>query len=310
MPELTQVETPKSAGFVQPKGGSRANKSRIERDEAELKALMEAQSNGQEEESSSEGATPTQVQTEGSAQQKEANTESEAQEDNLTGEERTYKKRYNDLRTHLNKQSEELKAIKEQLGQAQQNGTVRPPTTDESIEAWAKKYPEIAGIVETIAEKKAQEKFSHADERLQQIDKMNAEAQRTKAENEIRTMHTDFDDLRASDSFHDWASEQPKWVQDALYENQDDPKSVIRVIDLYKVDNGMDVKGKRRKTKEAASAVVTKRTTKPDNDNPAGHIRESQVQNMSTQEYEANSDAIMEAIRSGKFIYDISGAAR
>jgi hypothetical protein len=310
MPELTQVETPKSAGFVQPKGGSRANKSRIEKDEAELKALMEAQSNGQEEESSSEGATPAQVQTEGRTQQKEANSEGEAQEDNLTGEERTYKKRYNDLRTHLNKQSEELKAIKEQLGQAQQNGTVRPPTTDESIEAWAKKYPEIAGIVETIAEKKAQEKFSHADERLQQIDKMNAEAQRTKAENEIRTMHTDFDDLRASDSFHDWASEQPKWVQDALYENQDDPKSVIRVIDLYKVDNGMDVKGKRRKTKEAASAVVTKRTTKPDNDNPAGHIRESQVQNMSTQEYEANSDAIMEAIRSGKFIYDISGGAR
>jgi len=31
---------------------------------------------------------------------------------------------------------------------------------------------------------------------------------------------------------------------------------------------------------------------------------------MSTQEYEANSDAIMEAIRSGKFIYDISGGAR
>jgi hypothetical protein len=72
----------------------------------------------------------------------------------------------------------------------------------------------------------------------------------------------------------------------------------------------MDVKGKRRKTKDAASAVVTKRTTKPDSDNPAGHIRESQVQNMSTQEYEANSDAIMEAIRSGKFIYDISGGAR
>jgi len=310
MPELTQVETPKSAGFVQPKGGSRANKSRIEKDEAELKALMEAGTDDQQEKPDSERSSPTQVQTEGSAKQKEANSESEAQEDNLTGEERTYKKRYNDLRTHLNKQSEELKAIKEQLGQAQQNGTVRPPTTDESIEAWAKKYPEIAGIVETIAEKKAQEKFSHADERLQQIDKMNAEAERTKAENEIRTMHTDFDDLRASDSFHDWASEQPKWVQDALYENQDDPKSVIRVIDLYKVDNGMDVKGKRRKTKEAASAVVTKRTTKPDNDNPAGHIRESQVQNMSTQEYEANSDAIMEAIRSGKFIYDISGAAR
>jgi hypothetical protein len=31
---------------------------------------------------------------------------------------------------------------------------------------------------------------------------------------------------------------------------------------------------------------------------------------MTAQEYEANSDAIMESIRSGKFIYDLSGAAR
>jgi hypothetical protein len=123
-------------------------------------------------------------------------------------------------------------------------------------------------------------------------------------------MHGDFDDLRGSDDFHDWAAEQPKWVQDALYENQDDPQSVIRVIDLYKVDNGMDTKGKRKSTKDAASQVRTKRTTKPDNDNPAGHLRESEVQRMSTQEYETKSDEIMEAIRSGKFIYDVSGGAR
>ena len=38
-----------------------------------------------------------------------------------------------------------------------------------------------------------------------------------------------------SDEFHDWVDEQPKWVQDALYENSDDPASVIRVIDLYKI---------------------------------------------------------------------------
>ena len=41
-----------------------------------------------------------------------------------------------------------------------------------------------------------------------------------------------------SDTFHDWAEEQPKWVQDALYENADDPASVVRVIDLYKSDKG------------------------------------------------------------------------
>ena len=31
---------------------------------------------------------------------------------------------------------------------------------------------------------------------------------------------------------------------------------------------------------------------------------------MSAKEYERNSEKIMEAIRSGKFIYDVSGSAR
>jgi hypothetical protein len=39
-------------------------------------------------------------------------------------------------------------------------------------------------------------------------------------------------------------------------------------------------------------------------------LKESEVQKMSPQEYETKSDEIMEAIRSGKFIYDISGSAR
>jgi len=289
MPELAEVETKKTAGLVNPNRPTPLE-DKIKKEEEELEALMKARTE--------------------EVEQKVEEPEAKPEKEELSGEERTYKKRYSDLRSHLNKQAEELKELKAQLENAQKTGKVRAPTSDESIDAWAKKYPEIAGIVETIAEKKAQEKFKYADERLQQIDKINADAQRTKAENEIRAMHGDFDELRSSDDFHDWAAEQPKWVQDALYENQDDPQSVIRVIDLYKVDNGMDTKGKRKSTKDAASQVRTKRTTKPDNDNPAGHLRESEVQRMSTQEYETKSDEIMEAIRSGKFIYDVSGAAR
>lgn len=289
MPELAEVETKKTAGLVNSNRPTPLE-DKIKKEEEELEALMKARTE--------------------EVEQKVEEPEAKPEKEELSGEERTYKKRYSDLRSHLNKQAEELKELKAQLENAQKTGKVRAPTSDESIDAWAKKYPEIAGIVETIAEKKAQEKFKYADERLQQIDKINADAQRTKAENEIRAMHGDFDELRSSDDFHDWAAEQPKWVQDALYENQDDPQSVIRVIDLYKVDNGMDTKGKRKSTKDAASQVRTKRTTKPDNDNPAGHLRESDVQRMSTQEYETKSDEIMEAIRSGKFIYDVSGAAR
>ena len=289
MPELAEVETKKTAGLVNPNRPTPLE-DKIKKEEEELEALMKARTE--------------------EVEQKVEEPEAKPEKEELSGEERTYKKRYSDLRSHLNKQAEELKELKAQLENAQKTGKVRAPTSDESIDAWAKKYPEIAGIVETIAEKKAQEKFKYADERLQQIDKINADAQRTKAENEIRAMHGDFDELRSSDDFHDWAAEQPKWVQDALYENQDDPQSVIRVIDLFKVDKGMDTKGRRQNSKDAASQVRTKRTTKPDNDNPAGHLRESEVQRMSTQEYETKADEIMEAIRSGKFIYDVSGGAR
>tara|TARA_R110002153_G_scaffold807_3_gene3864 strand:+ start:1617 stop:2486 length:870 start_codon:yes stop_codon:yes gene_type:complete len=289
MPELTEVETPKNAGFVQNKSNQSANKKRIEKDEAELKALIE----GNTEESNEEET----------AKAEEANTE--AEEATLSPEERTYKKRYSDLRKHLNKQSEEIKELKNQMENAS-NGVLRPPKSKEEIAAWSKKNPEAAAILESFAKAEA----AKTDKEVQELKELNAQTQRIKSENAIRKMHPDFDELRDSDDFHNWANEQPKWVQDALYENQDDPRSVVRVIDLFKVDNGMDIKSKKKTNKDAASQVKTKRNTRIDDAGVAGQILESQVQKMTAQQYEARSDEIMEAIRSGKFIYDVSGGAR
>mgnify|MGYP006169927269 FL=1 len=293
MPELQAVETPRSAGFVDP-NFSNANKRRIKEEEAELEKLMNGEEEQQEEQPSA----------------KATDESPEDKDESLTGEERTYKKRYSDLRSHQNKQAEELKTLKAQLENAQERGDIRPPKSDEDIEAWSREYPDVSAIVERIAEKKAQEKFAGAENRLQEIDRISAEADRDRMEGEIRAMHPDFDELRASDGFHDWAGEQPKWVQDALYENSEDPASVTRVIDLYKVDNGLDNKTKKKSTKNAASAVVTKRSTRPDANDSSGHFSESQVHKMSASQYEKQSDAIMEAIRSGKFNYDMTGGAR
>ena len=289
MPELTEVETPKNAGFVQNKSALKANQKRIEQDEAELKSLMEER----EANSKQEETTET----------KEANTE--AEEETLSAEERTYKKRYSDLRKHLNKQSEEIKELKAQMENASSED-LRPPKSKEEIEAWSKKNPEAAAILKSFAKAEAEK----TDKEVQELKELNKQTQRIKSENAIRKMHPDFDELRESDDFHNWANEQPKWVQDALYENQDDPRSVVRVIDLFKVDNGMDIKSTKRTTKEAASQVKTKRTTKIDGEGVSGKILESQVQKMSAKEYEAQSEDIMKAIQAGNFVYDISGGAR
>jgi|TARA_B100000795_G_scaffold266876_1_gene250761 chromosome segregation ATPase len=293
MAELQAVETPRSAGFVDPNYNN-ANKRRIQEQEAELNDLMNSDEEAEEEQP--KAAAP------------EAATEDG--DEKLSGEERTYKKRYSDLRSHQNKQAEELKAIKAQLDNAQERGDIRPPKSDEDIEAWSRQYPDVAAIVERIAEKKAQEKFSGAESRLQEIDRITAESDRNRMEDEIRAMHPDFNELRSSDEFHDWAGEQPKWVQDALYENSEDPASVTRVIDLYKVDKGLDTKTRKKSSKAAASAVVTKRTTRPDQSDSTGNFSESQVHKMSAAQYDKQSDAIMEAIRAGKFDYDMTGGAR
>ena len=297
-PELTTMEKPKTAGFVD-KTYRNANARRIAEEEAEIAKFDEAQEEGAEQQ-----------------EEQQAESESVAKEQQLdakepeTGEERTYKKRYDDIRKLQSNTAAELKAIKAQLENAKEQGIVRPPKSDEDIQAWADKYPDVAAIVETIAEKKAQEKFSFAEKRLREIDEMSAEANRSKSMDAIRESHNDFDDLKESDEFHDWAGEQPKWVQDALYENQDDPRSVVRVIDLYKVDKGLDTKSRKKSSKAAASAVVTKRTTKPTQAETDVSFTESMISKMSIHEFEKNQDAIMEAQRTGKFVYDLSGGAR
>jgi len=288
---MTTMEKPKVAGFVDSKHNN-ANARRIAEAEAELKELDSKQEEDQQEEIKTEAV--------------EVKDDKEPE----TGEERTYKKRYDDIRKLQTNTAAELKAIKAQLENAKEQGSVRPPKSDEDIQAWAEKYPDVAAIVETIAEKKAQEKFSHAEGRLKQIDEMSAEADRNKSMDTIRAAHTDFDDLKESDEFHDWAGEQPKWVQDALYENQDDPRSVVRVIDLYKSDKGMDIKSRKKATKDAAKAVVSKRGTKPETLDLDGAFSESQVKSMSDKDFEKNMDAIAESQRNGKFVYDLSGGAR
>jgi len=235
------------------------------------------------------------------------------EEEPTSAEEKTFKKRYSDLRRHQQKQAEEFKAeletLKRQLSEATKK-EMKLPKSDEDIEQWARDYPDVAAIVETIAMKKAREQSSALEERLKAIDEMQLSATKEKAEAELMRLHPDFDEIRDSDDFHTWAEDQPKWVQDALYENDNDARSAARAIDLYKADMGITSK-KATTDKDAAKSVSTKNSrSKPQENESSTYLKESQVQKMSPQEYEKRSDEIMEAIRSGKFIYDVSGSAR
>ena len=282
-----EMQTPKKAAFVDK---PYSQEERRKRDEEELEQLLKEQAGEGEEASEEVEAEPT------------------------NAEEKTFKKRYSDLRRHQQKQAEEFKAelaaLKTQLESATKK-EMKLPKSDEDIEQWASDYPDVAAIVETIAMKKAKEQSSALEDRLKVIDEMHNSATKEKAEAALMQLHPDFGEIRDSEDFHEWAEEQPKWVQDALYENDNDARSAARAIDLYKADRGISKKTTGKSSKDAAKAVGTKDSrSRPQGDEAVTYLKESQVQKMSPQEYEKKSDEIMEAIRSGKFIYDVSGSAR
>ena len=284
MSDVTQVEVePQKTSFI---SRPYSREEKLKQEEEELQELME--------------------------EQKQDASSEEIEEEPTNAEERTFKKRYSDLRRHQQKQTDELKAeinnLKAQLEQSTKK-QIKLPKSDEDIETWAKEYPDVAGIVETIAIKKAAEQQASLEEKVKALDDMQQSVSKQRAETELLQMHPDFEEIRNDDDFHTWAEEQPQWVQNALYENDNDARSAARAIDLYKADR--NITAKKSSSKDAAKSVSTKgKRSKPASDDSGNSYKESDVQRMSAREYEKHSDDIMEAIRNGKFIYDVSGSAR
>ena len=103
-------------------------------------------------------------------------------------EEKSFKKRYGDLRRHQQEKEKELsakiEALQAQLSEATKK-EINLPKSDEDIEAWAAKYPDVAAIVETIAIKKAKEQAAVLEERVKAVDELQMTATREKAEAEL-----------------------------------------------------------------------------------------------------------------------------
>ena len=286
--QIVEAQEPPKTMMMQRK--SRVHE-RIEEDEKELREMM--------------------AEREGAEQEAEVQAKEDVEPEGA--EEKSYKKRYADLRRGSQKAKADLEArinaLESQLKQSTEQ-EIKLPKSDEDIDAWASQYPDVAAIVETIAIKKAREQQVGLQDKVKEIDAMRESATREKAEVELLKAHPDFNEIRDSDEFHNWAEEQPKWVQDALYENDNDARSAARAIDLYKAD--MNIKTKKPSgNKDAAKSVNTRNTRgQPDATSNNTKMSESRVNKMSTQQYEKHQDEIMDAIRKGEFIYDISGSAR
>jgi len=225
----------------------------------------------------------------------------------LDAEEESYKKRYTDIQRHIqevrNQKDQEVANIKKQLDAATRK-QIKFPKTDEEVEQWSKKYPDVAKIVDTIAQKRANEALRIGEERLAKVEQFEKKVNRQSAEQVLSQRHPDFMEIKKDPKFHEWVALQHSTIQDSVYKNNTDASWAASTIDLYKAQMG-----KKKKSNGAAQSVGRTSSTTPSS-GQGMKFSESLVQAMSDREYAANEEAIEEAIRTGKFAYDISGAAR
>ena len=215
-----------------------------------------------------------------------------------------YKKRYDDLKKHYDSKLNEFKSREQELlEQAAEN---RPsyvaPKSPEELEKFREEYPDVYEVVETVSHLQAEEKSKDLKEKLERLQQREQELIRKDAEKRLMDKHPDFEDIRNSDDFHGWAKEQPKSIQDWVYNNADDADLASRALDLFKKDIGMDVAPKKSRSKQskksAADMVSTKTTSVEPQQEKVWSERE--IAKMSMAEFDKHEAEISEAMQQGR----------
>jgi len=177
-----------------------------------------------------------------------------------------YKKRYDDLKKHYDSKLNEFKSREQELiDEATKNRTeYKAPKSPEELEEFKNNYPDVYEVVETVSHLQASEKSKVLEERLEALQQREKELIIKDAEKRLMEKHPDFEDIKNSDDFHDWAKSQPNSIQDWVYKNTDDADLASRALDLFKRDIGLDTvpkKSSSKKSKQSAADMVSTKTT-------------------------------------------------
>jgi hypothetical protein len=218
-----------------------------------------------------------------------------------------YKKRYDDLKTYYDKKLSEWKQEKETLeAQAKvaekQTSKYAPPKTDEDLDQFKEKYPDVYQVVETISHKMASKQVEDLQAEIGRISEREQKLKVQSAYKQLLHTHPDFEDIKSSPEFLQWLEQQPKSISEGITKNNTDPVWASRTVDLYKVDVGIGRKPKATKTKDAAKAV-TKATSRDVNVGQNDKVwKVSDIQRLKPWEFEKYEAEIDQAMKSGRVI--------
>jgi hypothetical protein len=177
-----------------------------------------------------------------------------------------YKKRYDDLKKHYDNSLTNFRTREQEL--LQQVTETQPdyvaPKTPEELEQFKSQYPDVYEVVESVAHLQSEEKLATLQGRLDAMQDRESEILKREAEKDLLTKHPDFDELRGSNEFHDWAESQPEEIKDWIYNNPNNATLASKAIDLFKAENGLPLeKSTTPKSRKDAADLVSTKTTQP-----------------------------------------------
>ncbi len=218
-----------------------------------------------------------------------------------------YKKRYDDLKRYYDRKLGEWNSREDELKtQLRENRPkYQPPKSADELEAFKKDYPDIYGVVETVSHLQSQNEIKSMQEELEGLKKANKSLQQKEAELELSKYHPDFENIKESDDFHQWADAQPMEIKKWIYENNSDGKLAARAIDLYKKDRGLGLDKKttkkQQKTDGADLLVKTNEQVRVPQSNEK-FFKRSDIAKMSDTEFMEYEKDILKAQREGRII--------
>lgn len=249
------------------------------------------------------------------------NTEGLAQ--NKVSKEQThdFKKRYGDLKRHYDTKLNEWKQEKEMFQaklavEAKKHDIKKLPKTEEELESFKEKYPDVYDVVETISSLQASERVKDIEGRLQELRQKEQEAVVQTAEKQLLSMHPDFSNLKEDESFLNWLEDQPTNISDGIFKNNTDVKWAARVVDLFKADIGAPRNTKRTNQKankrpqssspkNQAAQSVTKTTANKSLDSFQDDTKIwsiAEISRLKPKEYELLEKDIDKAVKEGRVV--------
>ena len=249
------------------------------------------------------------------------NTEGLAQTKASKEQTHDFKKRYGDLKRHYDTKLNEWKQEKEMFQaklavEAKKHDIKKLPKTEEELESFKEKYPDVYDVVETISSLQASERVKDIEGRLQELRQKEQEAVVQTAEKQLLSMHPDFVDLKEDESFLNWLEDQPTNISDGIFKNNTDVKWAARVVDLFKADIGAPRNTKRTNQKankrpqssspkNQAAQSVTKTTVNRSLDSFQDDTKIwsiAEISRLKPKEYELLEKDIDKAVKEGRVV--------